>query len=189
MIVGLIIVALLLIVTAFNNSFDGLTTALEQDIPQYAIWGLAIAAIVAIGYIPGMQKPSRWLLLLVVVVLVLTQYQNVINGFSQFASSTTPSGSGAAEPTSQYVQSQGANPTPTQQEIAGMPSGTSSTASAVASGTAPIMSAAQMLAANPLNASAYVSAFSGGFGSSPVSSSAGNFQGPQTPDSLTAGFT
>ena len=55
--VAILILGALLVVTAFNNSFSALATELEADIPGYFKWAAAIAAICALGYIPGMRTP------------------------------------------------------------------------------------------------------------------------------------
>ena len=54
-----LLIAIILIVVAFNNTAADLAKALEQDIPGYFVWGIAIAAILGLGYIPGMRTPSR----------------------------------------------------------------------------------------------------------------------------------
>lgn len=162
-----LLVGAILIVTAFNNSFGTLASELESDIPGFFKWGAAIAAIVGLGYVPGLRTPSRWLLGLVLLVILLTNYNQVISGFQSFLTSggQAAGGAGAADPSAAYAT----NPTgtasaPTQAEIAGDGSSASagSPATAVAS-AAPTLTAAQQLAANPLNPNAYVG-LAAGFG-------------------------
>lgn len=47
------------------------------------VWGAAVFAVGAIGWIPGLSPVSRGLLALVLVVIVLQNYQNIIEGLSQ----------------------------------------------------------------------------------------------------------
>lgn len=185
MVFGLIIIGALLVVVAFNNSMSTLASQLESDIPGYFKWAVAIAAIVGLGYAPGMEKPSRWLLALVLVVIVLKNYSGIIAGFQNFSqSSGAATGSGTQAPATQYITT--GSGTPTQTQLAGGTSSPSSptqtAANAIASGTAPLY--------GQFNPSSVLAAFasSSGFGSAPASSSGGNFQGPQTPDSLTSGL-
>jgi hypothetical protein len=116
-----ILIGAVVLIAAFNNSHATLAHELEQDIPGYFKWAVAIAAILGLGFIPGMKVPSRWLIALVAVVVVLNNYQQILSGFTGFAqASPAPTGSGAADPTSAYVQSGGQGGTPSQQQIAGI---------------------------------------------------------------------
>jgi hypothetical protein len=167
----IVIVGAVIAIVAFNNSQGALATALEHDIPGYFKWAVAIAAILGLGYVPGFEKPSRWLMALVAIVVVLTQYQNIFAGFTGFAgSSGTATGSGAAEPTSTYVQSGGTTGVPTQSQIAGNPgtgstpaSATAATGSTGSTSTPAPLTAAQRLAADPLNPNSYIG-LAAGFG-------------------------
>lgn len=117
----LVVIGLIIVVAAYNDAQGSLFGMLKQDIPAYFVWAIAIAAILGLGYIPGMKIPSRYLLALVAVVVVLKNFNAMKAGFTQFASTTgPPTGSGSTEPTSAYVQSGGAGGTPTQQQIAGI---------------------------------------------------------------------
>lgn len=73
--------AILLIVAAVRNSQGALFTALETDVPKFVIWAAAIIAVGAIGAIPGLKPSSRWLLALVIVVLIVNNYQKLVTGF------------------------------------------------------------------------------------------------------------
>lgn len=108
----LVIIGALLIVAAFNNSQMALASALEQDVPPFLKWAAAIAAIGAIGWIPGMQVLSRWLLALVLVVIVLSNYQQALAGFQSVAQSTQ-AGGGGGQPTPAQTYAANPNAAPT----------------------------------------------------------------------------
>lgn len=84
MILALILIGVILMVTAYAGTYAQLATELESDIPGYFKWGLALAAIVAFGYIPGMKTPSRWLLAIVLLVLFLTNFTKVQSQLQNF---------------------------------------------------------------------------------------------------------
>ena len=163
--IAILILGAILIITAFNNSFGTLATALETDVPGYFVWAAAIAAICAIGYIPGFRTPSRYLLALVLMVILLTNYSQIFAGFQGFASSgaSTAAGTGgAANPTAAYTANPATATTPTPSQVAG-----NSGASATTTGTTPtqVATAASLIAANPLQPSSYLAALgSSGFG-------------------------
>jgi predicted membrane protein len=154
--VAILIIGALLLITAFNNSFGTLTTALETDIPGYFVWAVAIAAIMGVGYIPGMRTPSRYLLALVLMVILLTNYTQIFAGFTSFASSgatTTAGTGGTATPTASYSATNAPAAAAT----------TTTTAATTAVAATQTLTAAQQLAANPLNPNAYVG-LAAGFG-------------------------
>lgn len=93
----LVVIAGILIVSAFRNTQGQLATALEQDVPGFVTWGAAVGAVAGIGFIPGLREISRWLLALVFVVLVVKYYQQILNGFTGL--SHAGSGPVAAAPT------------------------------------------------------------------------------------------
>jgi hypothetical protein len=82
----LVIIGAILIIAAVRNTHGELAAALETDIPGYAKWAAALFGVGAIGWIPGFQGISRMLLALVVVVLVLTNYRQILAGFTALAS-------------------------------------------------------------------------------------------------------
>ena len=103
---AVLLVGAILVIVAFNNSAPALVSELEADIPPYFKWAAAIAAILGIGYIPGLRVPSRYLLGLVLLVILLKNYTGIIAGFKTFLTgSGTPSGVGAGSPnpTTPYV--------------------------------------------------------------------------------------
>ena len=163
---AILLIGAILIIVAFNNSYPALVNELETDIPGYFKWAVAIAAILALGYIPGFKTPSRWLLGLVALVVVLTQWSNIQNGLTSFTSSGgAGTGVGAAQPnpSASYVAANA--PAASGSSSAGTGSG--ATSAGVAASVTPqgLASAASTIAANPLSPSAYLSAFgSSGFG-------------------------
>lgn len=109
----LIIIGSIMIVSAFKNTQGQLGTALEQDIPGFLKWAAAIFAIGLIGYIPRMQPISRALLTLVVTVIVLTNYQQIINSFKNLSpgAGAAPQPTAAqATPATAYTQAAEAQP-------------------------------------------------------------------------------
>jgi len=121
-----LLVGAIVLITALNNTHGDLAKYLEQDIPGFFKWGAAIAAVIGLGYVPGLEKPSRWLLALVLLVIVLTQYQAILDGFKNFAGSgsqATASGGGTQDPTSAYVANPSSAATPTPTQISGSGSG------------------------------------------------------------------
>ena len=123
---AIFLIGALLVVVAFNNSFAALASELEADIPPYFKWAAAIVAILGLGYIPGLRTPSRYLLGLVLLVILLANNSQIIAGLKAFfTSSGTPSGVGAGtpNPSAGYV----ANPATTSPPAASTVSGGSGT--------------------------------------------------------------
>jgi hypothetical protein len=175
--VALIVIGGLLIVVAFNNTMGQLAHELEADIPGYFVWAIAVAAILGLGYVPGLKTPSRWLLGLVVLVVVLTNYKQMIAGFSSFASSgagATASGQAAADPATQFASSP-AGTLPTAAQVSGNAGGAVTAGASSSSGGDPISGAIGMasdaagqvagqaagMVADYLNPSSYVGMFAG----------------------------
>lgn len=152
-----LLIGVLLVVVAFNNSFTALTTELETDIPAAFKWLAAIAAILALGYIPGMKTPSRYLLGLVALVVILTNWSQIQSGFTSFASSggtATSAGAGAANPSASYTATYAP-------AAASTTAATSTSATTTAAGATTALTGAQQLAANPLNPNAYTNLITG----------------------------
>jgi hypothetical protein len=84
-------IGIVLIVAAVRNSQGALFSALEADVPKFVVWAAAIIAIGIIGAIPGLKPVSRWLLALVIVVIVVNNYQRLVTGF-QNAYQKSPTG-------------------------------------------------------------------------------------------------
>jgi hypothetical protein len=103
----LILIGVVLAVVALRNTAGNLGTALETDLPGFFKWGLAIGAVGGAGYVPGFQTVSRWMLGLILLVLVLTNYQKFFAGFTTLAQSPPAGGTAATTPSAAYA----ANPT------------------------------------------------------------------------------
>lgn len=165
----LILLAALLAIVAFNDSAGTLAIQLEEDIPQFGKWALAIFGVGVLGWIPGMQTISRWLLALVFVVLIVKNYQQIINGFQEATCSADFGGGGtasqtAATPAQAYIANPNA-PQITSNEI----TGTGSVAAGASSSAAASVNAAgiQPQVASPYGAfdpSLFLAEFAAGFG-------------------------
>jgi hypothetical protein len=116
-----LLIGVIIVVVAFHNTFGQLATELESDIPGYFKWGIAIIAIVALGYVPAMRSPSRWLLGLVLFVILLKNYTQIYAGFTSFAGSgsTTVTPTASNTPTSGFTANPATTTDPTQTQVAG----------------------------------------------------------------------
>lgn len=76
-----LLIAVVFIVAAIRDTHLKLLSAIGQDVPGFAVWGAAIFGLAVIGFIPGLRPVSRGLLALVIVVIVLTNYKQIIGGF------------------------------------------------------------------------------------------------------------
>jgi hypothetical protein len=95
----LIIAAAVLLVAGFRNTQGDLATALATDAAGFAKWFLALAAVGGLGFVPGLRTISRWMLALIVVVLVLRNYQQILKGFADAASGASAQATTASVPT------------------------------------------------------------------------------------------
>lgn len=98
MALGFILIALVLIVAAFRNTYGALFTQLEQDGPGFLKWAVAIVVIGLLQYIPNFQTAAKYLLVLVLLVIVIVNkgaFQNFTNAFN----GTPPSVQGGPTPT------------------------------------------------------------------------------------------
>lgn len=157
---AIVIIGVVIAIAAWNDSFPALASELEQDIPGYMKWGFAIVALLALGYIPGFRTPSRWLVALIALVYVVTQWSAIQAAFTSLAQSmqggATASGTGTPTPTASYSSTYApASATAS----AGTTSTTSATSATAQAST--VVTAAQNLAANPLNPNSYIGAFAG----------------------------
>lgn len=82
MVLVLILIGAFLIVAAFRDTQGELFQALGEDVPAFGTWAAAIIAIGLIGFIPGFKPVSRGLLALVIVVLVINNYDKILTGFN-----------------------------------------------------------------------------------------------------------
>jgi hypothetical protein len=146
---ALLAIGVIIVIVAFHNTFGQLAVELEHDIPGYFVWAIAIVAILGLGYIPALRTPSRWLLALVAVVLLLTNYQQFIAGFESFAAQ----GSAPATPIPSNPPTQG---------FSSNPQSTAGPAPSAIAGNAPDATSAAPSAAaalNPYDPAAYLAAF------------------------------
>ena len=91
-----LIIGAIIIVAAIRNTHVQLFGALCADFPAFMAWAAAILAVGALGWVPGIKPVSRGLLALVIVVLIMNNYQAIIAGFSQSVSSSADAGAGEA---------------------------------------------------------------------------------------------
>jgi hypothetical protein len=154
-----LLVGALIIVAALRNVHGGLASALEEDVPGYFTWAIALAAVGALGYVPGLKTPSRMMLALIFVVLVVVNYRQMLAGFTGFAASgATPSpNQAAAEPAAAYATGN-TNAVPSPQQIAG-----SITPGSNASGPVTQVASAAGLP-NPYDPATYLHGFPSSFG-------------------------
>lgn len=101
----LVLIGVVILVAALRNTHGDLGNALQADLPGFTKWALAISIIGGMGFVPGIQQPSRWLLALVLFVLVLKNYVTLMAGLSNAfnpptaqAPSPTPAAAAAANP-------------------------------------------------------------------------------------------
>lgn len=120
-----IIIGAIIIIAAFQGTHTALAQNLEKDIPGFFKWAAAIAVILGIGYIPGLKTPTRWLLGLVALVVLLTQYQQIINGFKNFASTGGQVAQQSAQSEAQAAQAQATQATQANNAIAALGGGQS----------------------------------------------------------------
>lgn len=85
MLLVVIIAGVILIVAAIRNTQQTLFGDLGQDVPAFVVWGAAILAVGVIGYIRPLKTASDALLVLIVTVLILNNYENLLKGFQQIA--------------------------------------------------------------------------------------------------------
>lgn len=129
----LILLAVIMMAVVLLNKQGNLATALAQDVPGFGKWFAAVALVGGLGYIPGLQVPSRWLLGLVLGVLFLANYKNALTGFTDIASGASASSSTLAtnpSPAALYVANPSA-PQITQASITGTTAGASGVGSPV----------------------------------------------------------
>jgi hypothetical protein len=96
----MILIALLIgavfLVAAIRNSQAALFQALGQDVPAFIVWGAAIFAVGALGFVPGIGiKPvARGLVALVLIVIILSNYSAILAGFDALAASKASTAGG-----------------------------------------------------------------------------------------------
>lgn len=99
MIVAILIIGLALIASALQNTQNELAALLRRDLlgsQGFILWIAAVGALGAIGYIPGLERTSRNLILLLIVVVVLrnggvwANAQAALQGASQQGPAPSP---------------------------------------------------------------------------------------------------
>ena len=111
LVAGIIIAA-----AAIEGTQGQLATALETDLPPYFKWAAAFLGVGALGYVPGLQSLSRWLMALVVTVLVVQNYNNIFSSFANLAKQPAQPVQAPTDPTQQFQQA--------TQQISGLPTAT-----------------------------------------------------------------
>lgn len=107
----IMIIGAILIVTALAGTNAQLAAELENDIPPFFKWGAALAAVAALGFIPGLRTPSRLLLALIVLVIVVKYYPQIFGSIKSFTSTpaqASTGNAGAAAYASSVAQAQAA---------------------------------------------------------------------------------
>jgi hypothetical protein len=122
---ALAIVGAILVIVGIRGNYGELATALETDVPPYMVWGAAFFGVGAIGWVPGLQHISRMLVALVLVVLVLTNYQQILASFKGLASAPSPAPA-PATPAAQYASATGQAAQPGPGGVTGTQSGSGS---------------------------------------------------------------
>lgn len=82
-------VAVMLIVTAYNDTYGALFSQLSSDMPGFLVWGGLILLLWLGGEATGMEKPAKALLLLVFLAFIL-QNQSALGNLSAAFSGSTP---------------------------------------------------------------------------------------------------
>jgi len=90
-----LIIGVVVLVAAIRDTHNDLFSALKTDVPGFAVWGAAIIALAAIGFVPGLKPVSRGLLALVIVVLILVNYKQILAGFEGVAKGQAAPNAGA----------------------------------------------------------------------------------------------
>lgn len=108
MILVALFIGAILVVAAIRNTYGSLFSALSVDVPAFVVWAAAILAIGALGFLPGMKPVSRGLLALILVVIVLRNYQAILKGFttvsvSQTANKPSPVSEGGSAPAGHVI--------------------------------------------------------------------------------------
>jgi hypothetical protein len=98
MIIVALLIGLILIAAAIRGTQGALFSALGTDLPAYVVWAAALVAVGSLGFVPGLKGPSRALLALVIVVLILNNYQAILAGFAAVSSPTSGTAAGNAAP-------------------------------------------------------------------------------------------
>lgn len=100
----LAIAGAMLIIAAMRNSQAALGSAVASDAGAFLAWAGAIGGAGALGYIPGLREPSRMLVALILIALVLANYKAIFANFQSAATGgPAPVQTGSTEPAQQYA--------------------------------------------------------------------------------------
>jgi len=113
----LLFVAVVLLVAAYNNTQGTLARQLATDVTGFATWFAAVAAVGALQWIPGFEKLARWLIGLILLVIVLRNYQQIFKGFTDLGTASGPAPA-VADPAAAYISNPN-NPQITQASVTG----------------------------------------------------------------------
>ncbi len=89
MVIALLIVGILLTTAGIRGTEGKLATQFASDMTGtdgFIVWLGALVLIGLVGFIPGLQRPSRYLIALVVLVIVLRNggvFQNFVTAIAQ----------------------------------------------------------------------------------------------------------
>lgn len=107
----IILIAAIIVVAAIRNSQGDLFNALGQDVPAFVIWAAAIFAVGAIGFIKPLRPVSQGLLVLILLVIVMNNYQGIISGLTNASQLGAGSPSGTNAPASPPTSTKSTNNT------------------------------------------------------------------------------
>lgn len=105
MLIALLIIGLMLISTSLQNTQHELGRQLQLDFlgsGGFLAWAAGIMAIGAIGLIPGLRSPSRYLLALIGVVFVVSN-QGIFSGLQAALQGISASGPAPSIPAPQIA--------------------------------------------------------------------------------------
>ena|SRR5271165_666592 len=103
MVLALLLVGILLVTAGVRGTAGSLSTQFGSDMTGtdgFIVWLGALLVIGLIGYVPGFQRPSRYLLALVLVVILLANngvFAQLVTGIAQ-ADAAGPQPSGTSTP-------------------------------------------------------------------------------------------
>lgn len=126
MALGLIFLGIVLIAVGWRGTFGHFFGLFASDVPGFLVWGAALLAIGAIGYVPELAALSNGLLVLVFLVIFISN-QGVFASWQQLAEQGVPAA--APTPLVPTADQPALNQTPTiniQGGTSGAPTGASS---------------------------------------------------------------
>jgi hypothetical protein len=91
-----LLIGAILVVAAFRNTQGVLFGALATDVPAYVIWAAALLAVGVVGYVKPLKNVSDALIVLILTVLIVNNYQAILAGVQAAAASNAGATPGAA---------------------------------------------------------------------------------------------